>query len=102
MIDLTKRVVGLLTVLRFDYARSVPGRPQWICLCSCGNTKSFAGQLIRREIPYSCGCKRRLHGTNIKEKSHNDKLRWGASTAHIDRYLRMPWGKVRIDPREAA
>lgn len=108
MIDLTDRVVGMLTVIRFDEARSRPGGSRWVCECECGNRVSHLGHSIRKAIVFSCGCKRRPNGTSTdgtsteKRKSHYDKLRWGASTQHLDRLLRISWGKVRIDPREAA
>lgn len=53
--DLTGRVYGRLTVLRrVEDSRS--RHPQWLCQCSCGNTKVVFGDALRGGYTKSCGC----------------------------------------------
>lgn len=58
--DLVGLQVGKLTVIAIDPAapRGASKGVQWLCLCSCGNTKSLASSNLVRGTPQSCGCAR--------------------------------------------
>lgn len=52
--DLTGEQIGRLLVL---HRASVPGKPQWICRCSCGRVKPIRAVCLVRDRPTSsCGC----------------------------------------------
>jgi hypothetical protein len=53
-IDLTGQSFGRLVVQRksFDFSKEI----EWVCLCSCGNTKIASTRLLRRGAVKSCGC----------------------------------------------
>ena len=106
MIDLTKKPyspVGLLTVIGFDQANSVPGKPKWRCECDCGAIVSHLGNSIRKKMVYSCGCVRRPKDQWTREPTYYEKKPYGYATRHLTRILSIPWGRtVVVDPREAA
>jgi len=54
LIDLTNKVFGDLTVLRYE------GNSKWICVCSCTPEKeiSIHSSSLRRGLKTHCGCKR--------------------------------------------
>ena len=58
--DLTGRVYGRLTVIRFDtwYIRPKSNirSPKWWCKCSCGIEKSISGSSLTSMATKSCGC----------------------------------------------
>lgn len=73
--DLTGNVYGRLTVLRKGDPKKAPNNRnsrgwdyvlQWICKCSCGNTKTIQGTSLKRGLTVSCGCyhKERVSGKN--------------------------------------
>ena len=57
--DLTGRIFGRLTVVRFwGRSQARKPRPLWLCACSCGGQKSVTKEaLMRPKSPtQSCGC----------------------------------------------
>lgn len=48
---------GKLTVLRCDPS-STTDKPRWICLCSCGKTKTVRADSARNGYAKSCGCQK--------------------------------------------
>lgn len=66
--DLTGRVFGLLTVLR--YAGEGPHKAAlWVCKCDCGNEHVTLGTTLTRGHIRSCGCYRR-HNMRRVATSH--------------------------------
>lgn len=62
--DLTGKVYGQLTVISQN---TDSGKENfWLCLCSCGKTKSFLGGKLTRKSIRSCGCSciRKVSGTH--------------------------------------
>lgn len=55
-IEMTGRVFGYLTVLKF--AGSHKRKRRYLCACSCGNETTAAGSDLRYGRSTSCGCKR--------------------------------------------
>lgn len=105
MIDLTKKPyspVGLLTVIGFDHANSVPGKPKWRCECQCGEIVSHLGNSIRKKLIYSCGCTRRPKDQWTREPTYYEKKPYGYATRHLDQYLRMAWGPIHLPEGEPA
>lgn len=61
-IDLTGRVFGELTVIRFSPEDSGRNYPKWLCRCSCGVVKAFSqGHMIQGKSR-SCGCTQKTQG----------------------------------------
>lgn len=58
--DLTGQQFGQLTVI--SYAGSNRGRSQWLCECSCGNTKIVNQMELKKGETLSCGCLRSSFG----------------------------------------
>lgn len=56
LVDLTGRIIGRLTVLRFLHGTK---GSRWLCRCECGTEKAIPGGNLRNEITRSCGCLRR-------------------------------------------
>ena len=58
--DLTGKVFGRLTVLKFDkeytLKRNEPGKLYWKCLCECGNTVYVKTANLKFGTTKSCGC----------------------------------------------
>lgn len=58
-IDMTGRVIGLLTVIE-ECGRDAHGKVLWRCRCECGNEVIVRGDNLRSEHPTtSCGCYQR-------------------------------------------
>lgn len=56
-IDLTGKVIGRLTVVRFlEHRGSVRRKPYWLCKCLCGSQVEIQGQHLRSGATLSCGC----------------------------------------------
>ena len=60
-IHLIGKIFGRLTVIDFDdwYTCKNGGKtrlPKWICLCSCGQTKSIHQSSLNQGLTKSCGC----------------------------------------------
>lgn len=56
-IDLTGMRFGRLGVIsRAEDSATLPGVPQWLCRCDCGNETTVFGQALRRGDTKSCGC----------------------------------------------
>ena len=70
MIDMVGKQFGRLTVIKSvgtDRHNSI----NWLCQCSCGNTKVIDGRSLRRGSTRSCGCyDREKHYTNPNRKTH--------------------------------
>lgn len=65
--DVSKQQFGELTVVTRDLSSI---RTKWICLCSCGTTKSIASYSLVSGRTRSCGCKRTpkgIHSHNFKD-----------------------------------
>lgn len=54
MIDMVGQTFGRLTVLKRDGHRY--HQIAWLCQCSCGNTATVGGCLLRKGNTKSCGC----------------------------------------------
>jgi hypothetical protein len=54
-LDLTGRVFTRLRVIRF-HSRSASGKPQWECLCDCGETAVVLSAQLVSGGTRSCGC----------------------------------------------
>lgn len=55
-LDLTGRVFGRLTVIKFDHKKNKVR--YWMCKCQCGNTHIASTSNLTGEITRSCGCLR--------------------------------------------
>jgi len=55
-----------LKVLSFDCIKNT--RARWICLCDCGNKKSYDGGHLREGGTKSCGCLNRENSSKILKK----------------------------------
>lgn len=62
IIDISGLKVGRLTVIRMN-SPGVNGRPDWLCICECGNDAIVKGVMLRTGKTKSCGClkKERMH-----------------------------------------
>jgi hypothetical protein len=56
LIDLTGKTFGRLTVTNRDETILKGLPPKWICICSCGISKSILGKHLRGGETISCGC----------------------------------------------
>ena len=56
-IDLTGRIIGKLTVIKYEY--TIKKTTYWSCLCECGETKVINGKHLNTQKIQSCGCIRR-------------------------------------------
>lgn len=65
IIDLTGKKFGKLKVLG-RCVNKKGNKPEWVCICDCGNYCSVQGQNLRRNYTKSCGCEER-----IKRNGHN-------------------------------
>ena len=52
--DLTGKIFGELTVLKFAYSKNQS--PYWTCQCSCGAIKDILADSLRQGKTKSCGC----------------------------------------------
>lgn len=57
--DLSGRVYGRLTVVRFAGHKGKPQRTAWLCKCECGNEVVVRGTSLARRLTVSCGCRHR-------------------------------------------
>jgi len=64
---------GRLTVLKRTENNSW-GAPRWVCICSCGTTKTIDGSSLRNGCTKSCGCLKR-EGNNLKHGENRVKKR---------------------------
>jgi hypothetical protein len=55
-VELTDRVFGRLTVVRFSDKTACDGKPLWECRCECGKTTYVRTANLTRGITRSCGC----------------------------------------------
>lgn len=69
-IDLTGIKFGRLTVVREAISKH-PGRPEWECLCECGNVVFVTTPSLRRGATKSCGC---FHKDRLKETASTHGL----------------------------
>lgn len=60
-IDMTGRVIGLLSVIE-ECGRDAHRRVLWRCRCECGNEVIVRGDHLRNEDTTSCGCDKTHHG----------------------------------------
>ncbi len=92
LIELTGKISGELTVIRFHESRRPPNGhgmvPYWWCRCSCGNELAVAGQAIREGRSSSCGCQT---GANISAGviRHGHCSRKGKRTAEYTAWASM-------------
>jgi hypothetical protein len=84
VVDVTGKVFGALTVLRFVGVRR---QAMWLCRCECGKEVTVAGYHLRSGHTTSCGCTRNVtHGetgspeyrtwAEIKQRCYNPKTRY--------------------------
>lgn len=83
MEDLKGKKFGELTVLRKSEKKTKDNRTMWLCLCSCGQTKSVRPSDLKRGQAKSCGCKqgrpkaklsgKRFSRLTVIKESHQDK-----------------------------
>lgn len=59
LIDLTGKKCGRLTVIRRCPINTKQNKPQWECLCECGNTVIVSASSLRSGNTKSCGCYKR-------------------------------------------
>lgn len=61
LIDLTGNRYGKLFVVKRgeDYTCKNTKSVRWLCKCDCGNTALILGNLLRRGVTTSCGCRKR-------------------------------------------
>ena len=77
-IDLTGRVFGRWTVLRYDCTKN--GEAYWLCKCACLAVRSVNGYHLRSGRSTSCGCysaeltRKNPRGTTHGLKKHNQRL----------------------------
>lgn len=61
-IDLTNKVFGAWTVLKFSESRPIGGKgavkPFWLCRCACGTKREVEGASLRHGLSVSCGCEK--------------------------------------------
>lgn len=55
--NLEGQVFGKLSVLKLDLM--FQGRSKWVCICTCGNTKSIWASNLKRGRTQTCGCTRK-------------------------------------------
>ena len=79
-IDITGKIYGRLTVLKFDEKSNKWSR--WICKCECGKEKSILGTHLRYGRIRSCGCL-------------NDETRGMSQAKYIGEISASWWDRVR-------
>ena len=67
-LSLIGRKFGQLTILEFDCRKNK--QTMFLCLCECGNKKSFNISNVKRGLTQSCGCTR-YKKTSEKQKKYN-------------------------------
>lgn len=74
-LDLTGRVFGRLTVIKFDHKKNKVR--YWMCKCQCGNTHIVSTSNLTGEITRSCGCLKKDYNKSrnitIKDKGSKKK-----------------------------
>lgn len=75
--------VGKLTVVAIDpkAPRGANKNVRWLCLCSCGNTKSLLGGNLVRGMPQNCGCSR-VWGVPSKHPTPEDARKANSARAY--------------------
>lgn len=58
--DLTGKIFGEWTVLRFDSRTKKNNDIKWFCKCSCGTEKPVYANVLRQGKSKSCGCKNKI------------------------------------------
>lgn len=93
-IDLTGHVFGRLTVVA-RAKNNMHRLATWVCECTCGNTVTVNGQMLRSGRTQSCGCLKRelsrkrltVHGmTNTKEHRHWECMHQRCANKHNQTY----------------
>ena len=77
LIDLTQQRFGRLVVIR-RAEENQNGRTTWLCRCSCGNEVSVTRDHLISGGTQSCGCLRKRHGHNTRNKVSATYRIWGA------------------------
>ena len=75
-IDLTDKKYNMLTVIE-KVDTSLHGEAVWKCRCECGNFTNVRGSHLTRGSVKSCGCLRKVTGTdnrNYKHGMHNSRI----------------------------
>ncbi len=57
LIDLSNRIFGQWTVIKFD--KIYKSETFWLCECSCGREKSVRAESLKSGESISCGCSKR-------------------------------------------
>ncbi len=65
LVDLTGKRFGKLTIIKRSV--STLKRPQWDCICDCGNSTSVVGHSLKSGLTKSCGC---LAENNLNRTTH--------------------------------
>lgn len=78
-VDLVGQKFGRLTVISRAENKLVgkKKRPQWNCICSCGNEVVVVGQSLRNQSTRSCGC---LHAEKSAERASKLTSRHGMAS----------------------
>lgn len=88
-LDLTNKIFGCLTVLRYSHTKE--GVPFWVCLCACGNERIFSKPTLVKGSSKSCGCMRKkrefkgysgkkIGSLTVSSLSHISKTNTSSST----------------------
>lgn len=56
LIDLTGVRFGNLVVKERSKENDRRGKPQWVCICDCGNVTTVRGDVLKRGDTKTCGC----------------------------------------------
>lgn len=68
IIDLTNQIFGDLTVIS-RAENNYDNKAQWLCQCTCGNTRIVLGKKLRSGEITHCGCKRKTTAKNISNQT---------------------------------
>ena len=108
-LDLTGRVFGRLTVIKFDHKKNKVR--YWLCRCQCGNTHIASTSNLTGKITRSCGCLKKDYNKSrsitIKDKgSKKKKIRQVEEVVLKEDYRsEKKYGKVKeykLSPEELA
>ena len=81
-INMTGRVIGLLTVLE-ECGRDSRGEALWRCRCECGNEVIVLGSNLRNEHTTSCGCYKRERAAEVHTTHGESRTRLYAIWANM-------------------
>ena len=81
-INMTGRVIGLLTVLE-ECGRDARGEALWRCRCECGNEVIVLGSNLRNEHTTSCGCYKRERAAEVHTTHGESRTRLYAIWANM-------------------